>query len=212
MAGRRWHPDWVSYSDPAFRPYVVALGQLTLAWNELHEMLSLLFCTIMGSGVVNQYLAIWHTLKVDRAQRDMLLAAAYNHTLSAYPPRMVEDIEWLCKRADALEDERNNAVHSPLLGVRHENKVLIRPRTGLGHVRAKRLANNKDLLALFRWCRDATMALALFANGIDFALSDLRRPWPDRPEWPARPGTSAKKPRPPVRKARRPRQRQSSQE
>src|ERR1022692_594393 len=59
-----------------FRPYAITLGQLALAWNELHESMALLFCTTMGGGYSNQFLAVWHVLKVDRAQRDILLAAA----------------------------------------------------------------------------------------------------------------------------------------
>jgi len=57
----------------AYRPYVVALGQLTLAWNVLHEAMSLLFCSVMGGGYANQFLAVWHAINSDRTQRAVLL-------------------------------------------------------------------------------------------------------------------------------------------
>jgi hypothetical protein len=123
----------VSPTHPAFRPYVIALGQLALAWNGLHETLALLYCTIMGGGVVNQHLAVWHALKADRAQRDILLAAAKNNIRGAIPVQFDDDIKWLCSRADTLEDLRNDAMHSPLWGYQpHPGTIVVMPRTGLG--------------------------------------------------------------------------------
>src|SRR5271170_7010674 len=68
--------DSVSYSHPVFRPYTQALGQIALAWNGLHSAMALLFCIVMGGGYANQFLAIWHALTNDAAQRDILQAAA----------------------------------------------------------------------------------------------------------------------------------------
>jgi hypothetical protein len=48
---KRPHGEWapsVPYTHKAFRPYVIALGQLTLAWNDLHETLAIVFCSVMG--------------------------------------------------------------------------------------------------------------------------------------------------------------------
>jgi hypothetical protein len=112
----RW--NWgLPVTSRAFGPYVTALGQLTLAWNELHETLALVFCMVMGGGLVNQYLAIWHAIKVDRAQRDILLAAAKagNVQGSSYP-NLVSDLEWICGKANAVEDARNDALHA-LMGI-----------------------------------------------------------------------------------------------
>src|SRR5580700_224118 len=165
------------YTAKAFLPYVAALGQLALAWNNLHEVLGLLFCRVMEANPVNQYLAIWHALKVDRAQREILLAALRNHVRGAYPTSFVPDIEWICNRADALEDTRNDALHSPLWAQeRGPGNTIVQPWVGLGHIRAQKLLN-KDLLAEFRWCRDAAVLLADFASDIDLSLADYMRPW-----------------------------------
>ena len=78
----------IPYSHHGFRPYVEALGQLALAWNELHFNLSLLYCSLMGARVgipVDQHFAVWHALKMDRAQRDILRAAATSSGLQRAP-------------------------------------------------------------------------------------------------------------------------------
>lgn len=185
----------VSFSHSAFRPYVAALGQLALAWNELHEYMGLLFCTVMGGGFVNQYLAIWHALKMDRAQRDVLWAAVQADTRGAVPVNYLEDIKWLRGQADRLEEARNNAIHSPLLGIRYgPKKVMIGPRESLGHMRAGKLAKNKNIIAEFRRCRDASLVLAKFVFDMDRALSmmDDKHPWPDRSRLPTHPGTNTR--------------------
>jgi hypothetical protein len=176
----------LSYTHRAFLPYVTALGQLALAWNGLHEMLAFLFCSVMGGGYTNQFLAIWHALKSDRAQREILLAATKNYVSGAVPPKFYEDIEWVCKRADALEDARNDALHSPLWAYqRGPDNIIVMPVTGLGHVRAQKLFD-KHLLSEFRWCRDSAIALTHFAYDIDASLLDYMKPWPDRPQLPNR--------------------------
>jgi len=203
----------VPYTDPAFRPYATALGQLALAWNGLHEELAILFCTVMGGRFSNHFLAVWHALKVDRAQRDILLAAANCDVPGVHDnyPRLRDEIAWICDRATAVEDARNNALHSPLWGHRrYADVVLIMPGSAFGHVRARNL-ERKNLLAEFRWCRDAATTLSDFLGEIESAVADHSRPWPGRPHWPERPDASGNRPRRPTRKAKRPRQRRSSQ-
>lgn len=174
------------YTHKAFLPHVTALGQLALAWNGLHEVLAFLFCHAMGAGYSNHFLTVWHALKVDRAQRDILLAAVKTTPLAVPPPKFAEEIRWICERADVLEDARNDALHSPLWAQKSgPNNTVVGPMVGLGHVRAQELLQ-KHLLSEFRWCRDAAMLLHDFAYDIDLSLSDHTRPWPKRPAWLAR--------------------------
>jgi hypothetical protein len=42
--------DSIPYTHKAFRPHITVLGQLTLAWNDLHQTLAILFCSVMGGG------------------------------------------------------------------------------------------------------------------------------------------------------------------
>ena len=207
---RRRGGESLPYTHKAFLPYVTALGQLALAWNGLHEALAFLFCSVMGGGYSNQFLAIWHALKSDRAQRDILFAATKSYVSGATLPKFYDDIEWLCKRADALEDARNDALHSPLwANQRGPDNTIIMPAIGLGHIRAQKLFEKKHLLSEFRWCRDSAIALTHFSIDIDAVLVDYMKPWPDRPVLPNRGQTSATKPRPPIPQAKRPRQPES---
>jgi hypothetical protein len=59
----------------------------------------------------------------------------------AVPIPYIEDVEWLCKRVDVLEEERNNALDSPLWAYqRGPNEAVVMPLVALGHVRAKKLS------------------------------------------------------------------------
>jgi hypothetical protein len=203
-----WAPS-VPFTHEAFGPYVTALGQLALAWNDLHVTLEMLFCHAMGGGMVNQFLAVWSAIKSDRAQRDMLVAALKSKIdLHPLHSKMSDDVIWICGQANTLEDLRNDAIHSPLWGSPAGKGASVQPLATFGNVRASKLLN-KNLLAEFRWCRDSATRLRDFAMKIDAALSG-RAPWPDRPKLPARPVTNAQKPRPQERKAKRPRQPRSS--
>ena len=173
----------IPVTHSAFKPYVTALGQLTLAWNELHERMSLLFCTVMGGGYANQFLAIWHTINSDRNQRSVLAAAVENDlnrsNNDATHKYLIDEIRWICGQVNTLENLRNDALHSPLIGFGPH----ITPMTGLGHLRAQKLESKSDFLAEFRWCRDAAVALTEYVYMINASLS-IGRALPDRPKLP----------------------------
>jgi hypothetical protein len=140
----------------------------------------------------------------DRAQRDMLLAAAENTFRGAIPTTFHEDVKWLCDRTTSLEDLRNDALHSPYWGnIIRESEVIVMPNINLGHIRAQKLFP-KNILTEFRYCRDSAIFLSKFAWKMDCALSDCTLPWPDKPVLPARRATNAPKPRPQAHKAKRP--------
>jgi hypothetical protein len=138
---RRKRPyESVSYSHPVFRPYTMALGQIALAWNGLHSAMALLFCTVMGGGFANQFLAVWHAIRNDAAQRAILLAAAKDSFgyASDVGAKVFSEIEWINGQARRVEDIRDDALHSPLWGFDQREPPVV-PMTGLGHLRAQRL-------------------------------------------------------------------------
>ncbi len=201
--------DSLPYTDKAFEPLALVLGQLTLVWNDLHESLAIVFCSVMGGGNIGHLLAIWHALNVDRAQREILKAAVKSGLSPGQQNevgrrKVTNDIIWLCDRANDIEDTRNDALHVPFWGTRTKGqKPIIAPLTGLGHIRAEKFLG-KDILSELRWFRDYASLLRNFAIEIDHALSDYKRPWPDRPKLPVRPATSDKKPPRPAHNAKPP--------
>ena len=109
------------YGAAEFRPYVIALGQLALAWNELQDTLALLFWTAMMErppqpGDTFSYAPVraWHSIRSDLAQREML-REVINHSSTQWGrPRFVADVNWLLSEANRLSGARNDAIHSPL--------------------------------------------------------------------------------------------------
>jgi hypothetical protein len=191
------------FTEKGFLPYVTAIGQLALAWNDLHEKLGMMFVVLMGGGWVSLPGAIWQSSHYDRPKRAMLKAAILNQTedFQARFPRLKDDLIWILNQTDSIEEARNNAVHSPLLlhthgpltaamgGDRNRiGKPYVFPDVLLDHPRAKKLSSKNDLLKEFRWCRNATLVLRDFVVLIDFAIDPHVRgnAWPDRPSLPNR--------------------------
>jgi len=155
----------------------------------------------MGGGLANQFLAVWHALKMDRAQRDVLLAATQEIPHPDFSPigakAFHEEIKWICGQANSLEDMRNDALHSPLWAYkRGELGIIVQPVGGLGHIRARKLASKGDILREFRLCCESARILTAYSQEMQDALGDYRQPWPERPPLPNR-GDSNDKKRPP---------------
>jgi hypothetical protein len=197
MASRRMRGSQ-RYTAPEFRPYVTALGQLALAWNDLQESLAGLFWTSMLNGppqagdiVDYRPLRIWQAVKSDRYQKDMLRAIIQHSKIDWKRPALVDDAKWLLGQAESLENSRNDAIHSPLFfaersiyGLSTDKKI--RPADWLFNPRAVSLAKRSDLLAEFRYCRDTAISLSDYARAMDSALVHPKRPWPGRPRLPNR--------------------------
>lgn len=204
------------YSGRHFQPYAIAIGQSSMAWNDLHEWLGLLFDFILQT-TGNAGLAIWHSANADRASREMLKSIL--HTVGyKWPrgfPKAEEDIEWILTRTNSLEDARNDIIHSPLWAPRPAYppdgfKPTVAAQVMLGHRRAAKLFD-KDLLTEYRWCRDTALALRDFTSAVRDALAAKPGPWPDRPALPNRGQKKSRRDRPRQQPPKRlPRQPQSS--
>jgi hypothetical protein len=169
-----------------FDAFALNLGTLVYSWNRLHEMLCLLFCAIAGyESEVTVPLAMWHSIRDDRTQRDLLLDTAKAAMPNKYPPPMLKDIEWLIERTNALSDTRNNAIHSPFRFVTDDLGSEVKSSQLFGNPRASKL-KDKDLLAEFSWHGAAADTLGSFAEKVYRSLRDRKRPWPERPQLPKR--------------------------
>jgi hypothetical protein len=188
--------DHPTFEEPAFEPYALAIGRLALAWNDLHERLATLFCTVLGSESLDRAIAVWNSATFDRARREMFKSAALAISLTDLSkfPKMADELKWLCDRVDNFENIRNDAIHSPLL----LNRVTLLPLLIFGHsdivapndllhnTRASRLVG-KDLLSEFNWCYHSVIVLRDYAAIINQALTADAVPWPERPALPNRP-------------------------
>jgi len=189
-------------STAKLEPYALAIGQTTLAWNELHETLGALFCKVLGGSTdmdhKMQCMAVWGSVSNDRQKR-ILLEAAVNwmgEKRHKEFPELAPDILYLIGRANSLEDKRNNVIHAPLEEV---SSVIVAAMIGkkVGDVypggvlndHALKLANStihvgKDLLTEINRYRDYAEYLDLWASAIFQALEKPDGTWPKRPSLP----------------------------
>jgi hypothetical protein len=179
------------FTERRFRPYTTAIGEATLAWNDLHENLGVLFGESFEGSKVITTLEIWNALTNDRSKREILKAAAET---SRYAD-LTENVIWLVARCQELEDDRNNAIHSPLWApyIPGTNTRHVKPASESGNRRAARLAT-KDILKEYYRVRDTAALLRDYCAGISLTLFNLRigfqpSSWPDRPKLPDRAGS-----------------------
>ena len=201
-----------------FEPYALAIGQMALAWNELHESLGLLFGQALdlksGRDAGIQCAAVWGSVTSDRQKR-LMLDAAINwlgrERHVKYPK--LKDVLWLTDRATSLEDSRNNVIHAPL----GEATGIVAALAGLAHgsvfpsgffnERSEKLGKatvfaGKDLLKEMILYRDYAQMLADFSDDIFAAWRGKTSTWPERPDLPSLKHRVSKSPTPKATKAR----------
>jgi hypothetical protein len=103
--------------EKAFAPYALEIGQLTRAWNALHDNLGQIFSQIVSPLNNNISGAVWYSPTSDAAQRKMLKAAylAWGAIDTKTHPHAKDDIKWLIDEVQVLADQRNDAIHAPIL-------------------------------------------------------------------------------------------------
>jgi hypothetical protein len=170
-------------------PYASEIGHATLAWNHLHENLSLLFWHAIGPGAVPA--AIWNKLSNDRVQRDMLKTAVEAGAFLRKRPGLSDDVLWLLKETDKLAEQRNVAVHAPLTALTDAKtgQTTVEPQDFFGNKRAKQL-RGKDIVLELEWCSECADLLNDFAADLILTINDKSGSWPERPSLPSPPNRS----------------------
>lgn len=169
----------------AFEPYYFALGKTAHAWNHLQEELAQLFSDLTGTDDLG--LALWHTLRSDRGQRDLLEAALKSRLedeewREKYP-RAKEDIGWLLTECNNLANRRNDAVHAPCtMGIK-SGQLEIVPFSFYRNPRAQAL-KGKQILQEFAWYEATADTLKNFAVSLGAVFRSDRRSWPETPKLP----------------------------
>jgi hypothetical protein len=97
-----------------------ALGHVSLAWTTLHEVMGMLFAYLLMPAPQEHAYAVWHSIKNDRTQREMLKALAE----SALPEddEIRKAIKWAVDKLLSLENSRNDALHSPYVLFHHPER------------------------------------------------------------------------------------------
>jgi hypothetical protein len=101
-----------------FKPHALVLGQVVLAWSELHEALGRLFWATLGGPDPGPALAVWHANRNDRSQRFMLRGAAeaalsggvlkaLKKKRTADDVRAYKDIIWLLDQVETASSSRD---------------------------------------------------------------------------------------------------------
>jgi hypothetical protein len=169
----------VDFRTEYYRPYAQALGEIALVWNDFHVTLSDLFWAV--SKVPNGLMpdAIWNSLKSDRSQREALKSLVElkidGHNLSL---ETREEILWVLKKADSLEDLRNDALHAPMY---NSESGMVFAWHHLGNKRAKKL-EGKNLIAEYNWFYETTLVLREYTQKLSGNLRFPSDPVPARPK------------------------------
>lgn len=188
------------YTSPEFKPYATAIGQIALAWNDLHETLCALFVALTGAVYDEMLQAAWQSLPSDRAKRGLLRATVQqmDYDMCQRNPLAQNEMKWFFGQLDRLEEDRNNAIHAPLSNFSHPTwKLLaealnmpplrqpgVQPDDVRWNKRAEKL-KNKNLLVEFRCVRDEIIAFNEYADEIESAWNwtdDGKDKWPQRPQ------------------------------
>jgi hypothetical protein len=170
------------------KPYALAIGELTLAWNQLQERLAMLFWNAINIPHGDVALSMWNIVRSDMVQRELLKAAvksgAFNDRFNGQQAEA--DILWLLEKVAILSQRRNDAIHAPLALTLNSEGKKIEPHVALGNPRAKGLSN-KDLMKELIWYRETSFTLSIFAGAMHECLSrpKIKLPWPGRPLLPS---------------------------
>jgi hypothetical protein len=188
--------------EQMFRPYALEIGKLALQWNLLQDYLALIFGVTFPSRSDGRNSAllsyrIWHALRSDRDQREILKAATLvafdDEDFKAKHPKALEDTIWLLDRTQSLADRRNDALHSPfIMSFSDQAGYTVTPHSFLGHSRAKKF-EGKNALAEIKWYSATARTLSDFAYLLFYAMQfgemmeragHAPYPWPERPKLP----------------------------
>lgn len=166
------------------------LGRSVIEWNQMCESFGILFSAVIAPQEPwsPALIAVWNSSTSDQAQRTMLISAvnALQDMKKERFPKFRDDIVWLCDKAKALSEKRNEAVHAPLTFVLNNQgqAMSVEPSIFWNHKLAKRLAKS-DVAETFDKITQYAEGLKFFARRISASLQTTLSAWPDRPILPS---------------------------
>lgn len=119
--------------------HAMAIGYVACSWSNLQDNLGHLYSAVISDGGLSEIgLATWHCHQSDRAQRDMLLAAAESAFQTR--PELIDKIRSLKVKVDALADLRNDFIHASYALLHRAKDTVVIPHDYYGNKRSKKLA------------------------------------------------------------------------
>ena len=175
------------YTDSQFDTFARDLGRVTLAWNSLHLALFGVFSAVSGYGNRLVPGTIWHALKADRAQRDILKDFTQSNALGiSIPAELRREIKWLVDSVNKIEDARNDFIHTPFA---MDNGEVFALHLGQ-HKRGQKL-DRRNIAADARWLFRTASTLTSYAEQIEEVIRNPQLPLSERPALPNRPVAGA---------------------
>jgi hypothetical protein len=166
-----------------FDKHAADIGRIAIAWNGLHVALGESFSLIVSPDSRGLATVAWEAVSSDRSKRAMLEAAAREKFRD--DSRWVQELRWALGQINALEDRRNDVIHTPFSITLDEGVFKFAALDFSKNPRALKL-KNKDLAVEFRSYHENIGALTQFCLLLR-RLIDVPKPshmWPERPALP----------------------------
>lgn len=197
------HPYFARYTEKEFAPYMLALGQVIVVWNDTYSSLGAFYIIIMGIDLIDRFEITWNVINSDRLKRTLLAKVLDESTVlknNKNGDYIKSEINWILKELNSMEDKRNDFVHSPVYALRFHDAGGIYPPSAPGHRRAENLSvavrKQKNLISELRHYRDKLTIYERYIRRINYYLYNEQIPLPSRPKLPPSPGTMPPQPRP----------------
>lgn len=164
------------FENEKFAPFALALGQMNLAWNDLHVSLARLFSALLKIPNLSVADTIWYSLKSDRAQRDLIQEMVrYPNLGYALPDQPKARVLSVLAETQNIAERRNDFIHSPFV---LSGKEIVPLHLGRNK-RGLNLSRRGDPLTEAKWFYKAAMVQR---DNTDIIVDHLNKPYDTWPE------------------------------
>lgn len=174
------------FKADAFESLARGLGLVALSYNDLLISLSGLFNATMK--IQNQLITdtIWHVIRSDRDQVNLIASLAASKASGISIPQNIRvEMKWATDRTNELIDARNDLLHSPFVSSGGRPPISFHLGT---HQRALKF-DGKDVIRECEWFYTAATVTRDWVEHLEIALTEKSYTLPQRPPWAVRPSS-----------------------
>lgn len=153
----------------SIRQYATRTGEVIWAWNFLHERLQMVFVWLALPDDLEAGLAIWHSIRSDSSQRNLLRAALEN--MAPKSASWFQGAMWLMDAIEKLAPHRNDATHVPTI-LNWTERAYVTASFFAKPAQAKRLTSSPGLYRFHRLLRDDLYVLSNYATAIRLEMRE----------------------------------------